>query len=91
MALYRATDGDDRGLLAWAEWTAAGAERNIAIGSTAGRRTRILPPTVIGAGSIFFVAGRHGYKRKPMSGEELLAWRARKEQNWRNKNFTARI
>jgi Primase C terminal 2 (PriCT-2)/Family of unknown function (DUF5906) len=67
MAAWRATEGSEEGLTAWAAWSAKSAKHSDAACAERWLHFATSPPSRIGAGTIFFEAGRQGWRgpRRP--------------------------
>jgi hypothetical protein len=90
MALYAATNGHDRGLVAFTLWTARGGykdaesactDRWLAYGNC--------PPDRIGAGSVFHLAGQHGYQPKAPRRLTLADFDPEREERRRREQVSA--
>ena len=74
MAIFAATGGSDAGLNLWADWSARSPKHDDAACKERWANFAISPPTVIGAGSLFYMARSAGWR--PTSRPESVPRRA---------------
>ncbi len=91
MAMFAGSGGDERALVAYAEWCLSGAGTKHRDWFARWTNYACCPPTAIGAGTIFHLAAQHGYIRPLRSGHDILRWREQQNQMRRNKSWKPKI
>jgi hypothetical protein len=72
MATWRATGGSAEGLAAWEAWSAKSSKHDGNACADRWRHFGTSPPNLIGAGTIFMLARRHGWSRPKVKGRAAL-------------------
>lgn len=73
MATWRATGGSEEGCDAWVRWSAKSSKHNAEACLTRWKHFSVSPPSRVGAGTLFFLAKQHGWRRVAKAPADVRA------------------